>query len=77
MSAADTEGLWRGTSDAPAALRARAASTPAARLAWLEDSLLLAEATGALALDRAQRQRSADRWAAEVGEPHGIAEPSR
>ena len=59
------ESLWRGTSDGPVATRARAAgSTPGQRLAWLEESLLLAQASGALAQDRARRQRKADTWAA-------------
>lgn len=62
MSSTMDEDLWRGTSDSRAVLRARAATTPAQRLEWLEESLLLAEASGALALDRARRQRVADRW---------------
>lgn len=57
------ESLWRGTSDGPVVARARAAgSTPGQRLAWLEESLLLARASGALAQDRARRQRRADTW---------------
>lgn len=68
MSTMDDD-LWRGTSDTRAALRARAATTPAQRLQWLEESLLLAEASGALALDRARRQRLADRWHAPT--PNG------
>lgn len=63
MSAIDHESRWRGTSDSTAALHARAATTPGQRLAWLEDSLLLAQASGALARDRAQRQAMAQQWA--------------
>lgn len=58
----DAEGFWAGTSDSGAVLRARAETTPAERLAWLEESLLLAQASGALARDRARRQRWADTW---------------
>ncbi|SOC53750.1 hypothetical protein [Ornithinimicrobium cerasi] len=58
----DEDDLWRGTSDAPALLRARASTTPAQRLAWLEESLLLAQASGALTLERARRQQLADSW---------------
>lgn len=53
---------WRGVSDAHATLRARAASTPAQRFTWLEESLTLAAASGALARDRARRQQQADSW---------------
>ncbi|WP_022924612.1 hypothetical protein [Serinicoccus marinus] len=63
MSATQAEDLWRGTSDARSAIQARATTTPAQRLAWLEESLLLAQASGALARDRARRQRQADEWA--------------
>jgi hypothetical protein len=54
---------WSGTSDGAAALRARAAMTVEQRLAWLEEVLDLALATGALAADRARRQAAADAWA--------------
>lgn len=60
---------WRGVSDAPATLRARAATTPAQRLAWLEESLALAAASGALGRDRARRQRQADTWQADETPP--------
>ncbi len=62
----DSEGLWRGTSDAYAVLRGRASSTtPGQRLAWLEECLLLAQASGALARDRTRRQRWADTWSTQ------------
>ena len=67
MTTGDGDDLWRGTSDTSSALRARARSTPAQRLAWLEETLLLAEASGALARDRARRQERADAWALEAG----------
>ena len=67
MTSPDRDDLWRGTSDTSSALRARADSSPAERLAWLEESLLLAEASGALALDRARRQARVDAWAREAG----------
>ena len=54
---------WSGTSDGPAALRARSELTVEQRLAWLEDAVDLAEASGALAADRARRQAEADAWA--------------
>lgn len=57
---------WRGTSDTAATLRARAATTPGQRLAWLEESLLLAQSSGALARDREGRQDVADKWVAEI-----------
>ncbi|MFK5634018.1 MULTISPECIES: hypothetical protein [unclassified Ornithinimicrobium] len=63
MTATTPEDIWHGTSDARAVIRARAATTPGQRLAWLEESLLLALASGALARDRAQRQSAADAWA--------------
>ena len=53
---------WSGTSDGPAALRARSELTVEQRLAWLEDAVDLAEASGALAADRARRQAEADAW---------------
>ncbi|WP_298885144.1 hypothetical protein [uncultured Serinicoccus sp.] len=62
MSTTQAADLWRGTSDARSAIEARAATTPAQRLAWLEESLQLALASGALARDRARRQRQADDW---------------
>lgn len=67
MTTPDRDDLWRGTSDTPSALRARARSSPAERLTWLEETLLLAEASGALGLDRARRQDRADAWALEAG----------
>ena len=67
MTSPDRDDLWRGTSGTSSALRARAGSSPAERLAWLEESLLLAEASGALALDRARRQARVDAWAREAG----------
>lgn len=66
MSSPMDEDLWRGTSDTRSVLRARAATTPAQRLEWLEETLLLAEASGTLARDRARRQQLADRWAAQA-----------
>ncbi|GAA5165954.1 hypothetical protein [Ornithinimicrobium tianjinense] len=63
MSTTKAEDLWRGTSDTGSAIRARAATSPAQRLEWLEESLLLAQASGALARDRARRQRQAEEWA--------------
>ena len=62
MSTPEAGPAWRGTSDTTAALLARAATTPGQRLAWLEESLLLAQATGAIARDRARRQAVADLW---------------
>lgn len=63
VSSVDSESLWQGTSDEPPALRARASNTtPGQRVAWLEESLLLAQASGALGRDRARRQRWADTW---------------
>lgn len=53
---------WRGTSDGPAAVRARAALTVEQRVAWLDEALDLAAATGALAAERARRQAEADAW---------------
>ncbi|MGC5583789.1 hypothetical protein ACQE98_11680 [Ornithinimicrobium sp. W1679] len=67
MTTRDVDDLWRGTSDTSSAVRARSRSSPAERLAWLEETLLLAEASGALGLDRARRQASADTWAREAG----------
>lgn len=62
MSTSKTEDLWRGTSDTGSAIRARAETTPAQRLEWLEESLLLAQASGALAQDRDRRQRQSEEW---------------
>lgn len=62
MSTTEADDLWRGTSDTRSAIRARAATTPAQRLAWLEESLLLAQASGAVARDRARRQSQAEEW---------------
>ena len=60
-----TPDAWRGTSDARATIAARAATTPGERLRWLEESLLLAEASGALARVRARRhQQEMAAWAA-------------
>ena len=53
---------WSGTSDGPAAAHARAAVTVGQRLAWLDEAIELAAATGALAADRARRQAEADAW---------------
>lgn len=53
---------WSGTSDGPAAVRARSSLTVEQRLAWLDEALELAEASGALAADRARRQAEADAW---------------
>ncbi len=62
----DPEDLCQGTSDAPAVLRARASSTtPGQRLAWLEESQLLAQASGALARDRNRRQKWAETWSTQ------------
>lgn len=63
MSTTEAGDLWRCTSDTGSAIRARAETTPAQRLAWLEESLLLAQASGALERDRVRRQREADEWA--------------
>ncbi|WP_130014784.1 hypothetical protein [Serinicoccus sediminis] len=62
MSTTKAEHLWRGTSDAGSAIQARAATTPAQRLEWLEESLLLAQASGALERDRARRHAQAQEW---------------
>jgi hypothetical protein len=64
MSATESESVWHGTSDTTFALMMRAQTTPGQRLAWLEESLLLAQASGALGRDRAERQALADRWTA-------------
>ena len=69
MTGTTHDDSWRGVSDAHATLRARAASTPAQRLSWLEESLTLAAASGALAQDRARRQRQADSWRQGVPKP--------
>ncbi|MCA1780893.1 MAG: hypothetical protein ABR500_12075 [Dermatophilaceae bacterium] len=53
---------WSGTSDGPAALRARAALTVEQRVAWLDEALDLALASGALATYRARCQAEADCW---------------
>ena len=62
MSITKVEDFWRGTSDTGSAVQSRAATTPAQRLEWLEENLLLAQACGALARERAERQRRADAW---------------
>jgi len=59
---------WSGTSDGPAAMRARASLTVEQRVAWLDEAFDLAVATGALAADRARRQAEADAWCGEVAE---------
>ncbi|MFX0539090.1 hypothetical protein ACQBAT_14490 [Ornithinimicrobium sp. Y1847] len=55
---------WQGTSEEPATIRLRAASsTPEQRLAWLEQSLVLAASSGALHRARARKQADAvARW---------------
>lgn len=45
---------WSGTSDGPAALRARLAVSVEDRLAWLEDAVDLAAAAGVLDARRAR-----------------------
>lgn len=67
MSSTKAEDLWRGTSEAPAVIRARAATTPGERLAWLEEAQALALASGAIARDRARRQREANSWERQEG----------
>lgn len=57
---------WSGTSDGPAARHARAALTVEQRVAWLDDAIDLAAATGALAIDRSRRQAEADAWRGPV-----------
>lgn len=57
---------WSGTSDGAAAELARAALTLEERLAWLDEAIELAAATGALAVDRARRQAEADAWPVEA-----------
>lgn len=54
---------WSGTSDGAAALHTRAAMSVEQRMAWLEETLDLALATGALSAERARRQALADAWA--------------
>lgn len=77
MGMTNPDDVWAGTSDIPATVRRRAElTTPAQRLAWLEESLLLAQASGALARERARRQRLADGWAAP-GWQSPAATPSR
>ena len=51
-------GTWEGLELAPA--RQVAAATPQQRMAWLEDALRLAYASGALQRARRERQRAAD-----------------
>lgn len=57
---------WSGTSDGPAAMRARASLSVEQRVAWLDEAIDLAAATGALAMDRARRQAEADTWLEQV-----------
>ena len=68
---------WSGTSDGPAAARSRARMTPAQRIEWLEESLDLALATGALDADRARRQAAADSWDAAQSDAGRRASPLR
>lgn len=63
MATTTDDDRWRGTSDSVTTLRFRASTTPAQRLAWLEECLTLAVASGALASDRRRRQEWADAWA--------------
>lgn len=57
---------WSGTSDGPAARCARTGLTLEERVAWIEEALDLAAATGALARDRSRRQAEADSWGRET-----------
>ena len=57
---------WSGTSDGPAARRARVGLTLEERVAWIQEALDLAAASGARARDRARRQAEADAWAAQT-----------
>lgn len=57
----------RGTSEDPATVRARLATTPLQRVRWLEEVLHVAERSGALARIRAQRQRELESWWASGG----------
>ena len=66
---------WSGTSDGPAASRSRSRLTPAQRIEWLEESLDLALATGALDADRARRQAVADTWDVPQSEAGRLASP--
>lgn len=69
MDTTPSDDRWRGTSDARATVMARAQSSPAQRLAWLEDSLTLAMASGALSRDRSVREAEAEAWAKEYAGP--------
>lgn len=64
MTPSPSLGQRLGATDSPETAAARSALTAAQRLEWLSESLDLALATGALALDRERRQREALQWAA-------------
>ena len=58
-------GGWEG--DVRAKREAWAATTPAERLEWLEESLTFARDVGALSFDRARRAAEARRWTEQYG----------
>ncbi len=61
-----SEGTWEGLAQAQA--ERVAATTPSERLAWLEESLRLAYASGALQRARRERQRACDElWLLDRG----------
>ena len=66
---------WSGTSDGAAASLSRSRLTATQRIEWLEESLDLALATGALAADRARRQAVADTWDVPQSEAGRLASP--
>lgn len=60
MTTPTADDAWWGTSDSPTAVRARALTTPAERLAWLEETREFALASGALAAELDRRHRAQD-----------------